>query len=533
MSIQTQGFLFEIVQLLQLFPDSKTFPDSQLRVTESYLQEQLQPLLDQYADIINTPESSCAASITRSHIQHLFQFKTKLHTLIHECFDIETDQHTLPPESKTMEEHIQKMWTWLRREQDTDTGTSKIPFKHPYIVPGGRFKECYYWDSYFTCVGLIADGHLDLVKDIAQNMADMIENIGFIPNGNRTYYASRSQPPFFCHIVNLIADKEGVSAIEHLLPALEKEYEFWNRTGERALHYKDQSLNRYWDSQSTPRPESYKEDIELAIEAEHDHAIQQDSARLFQNIRAGAESGWDFSSRWIIKNQFGDSPKSSWPLHRTNTTQIFPIDLNALLYYMEIKLSQWLPSKSKFYSLKAQERKEILTAAPFWQEDGWFYDASFELNEANQARALVNTSVASLAGTFPLFCGLATQAQADKAAEYIKLHFLKPGGVVTTSAAFESTQQWDYPNGWAPLQWTTIVGLVNYGHTQLALEIAQRFVDQARHVFLSTGKMMEKYDVCNLERAGGGGEYPNQDGFGWTNGIVRGLLEFIKTGHLI
>ena len=125
----------------------------------------------------------------------------------------------------------------------------------------------------------------------------------------------------------------------------------------------------------------------------------------------------------------------------------------------------------------------------------------------------------------PLFFKIATQAQADLVAEMIQAEFLKPGGVV---ASLKNTgQQWDAPNGWAPLQWITIMGLENYGHHSLADTIAQRWLALNDKVYAATGKMMEKYNVEDINQLAGGGEYPGQDGFGWTNGVYLALKRFV------
>ena len=127
----------------------------------------------------------------------------------------------------------------------------------------------------------------------------------------------------------------------------------------------------------------------------------------------------------------------------------------------------------------------------------------------------------TLAGVFPLFFKIATNDQAEKVARAIKDNFLMPGGVVTT---LETTgQQWDAPNGWAPLQWITIIGLKNYEHHDLAADIANRWVKLNSDVFKRTGKLMEKYNVVDTQLEAGGGEYPGQDGFGWTNGVLLAL----------
>ena len=133
------------------------------------------------------------------------------------------------------------------------------------------------------------------------------------------------------------------------------------------------------------------------------------------------------------------------------------------------------------------------------------------------------TGVWSLAGVYPLFVGMARQEQADSVADVIRNRFLKDGGLV--SSLHHTGQQWDYPNGWAPLQWMAVKGLVDYGHNDLAGDIARRWVELNRDVFDRTGKMMEKYNVCDLSLEAGGGEYPLQDGFGWTNGVAVAFIQ--------
>ena len=132
------------------------------------------------------------------------------------------------------------------------------------------------------------------------------------------------------------------------------------------------------------------------------------------------------------------------------------------------------------------------------------------------------TGKVTAASLYPLFFGLATQAQADRVAQVVRSRLLKPGGLVTTT--IQSGQQWDAPNGWAPLQWIAIEGLNAYSKRALAQTIARRWIGRVVTAYRNTGKLMEKYNVVNPSLVAGGGEYPGQDGFGWTNGVVRKLL---------
>ena len=154
-------------------------------------------------------------------------------------------------------------------------GSSLLPLPHPYIVPGGRFNEIYYWDSYFTMLGLQVSGRVDLIESMIDNFSHLIETVGFIPNGNRTYFMGRSQPPFYACMVELLAQSKGKKVYVKYLPFLEKEYAFWmkgvnrlKKTGDaqkRVVKVKGGILNRYWDNFDAPRAEMYQDDIELSL----------------------------------------------------------------------------------------------------------------------------------------------------------------------------------------------------------------------------------------------------------------------------
>ena len=176
-----------------------------------------------------------------------------------------------------VEDHIDALWPVLERQPDVPTPhSSLLPLPHRYVVPGGRFREIYYWDSYFTMLGLEESGRHDLAVDMVKNFAFLIDRYGHVPNGNRTYYLSRSQPPFFAAMVELIAARDGSPAYLQFLPALRREYEFWmdgaarlepGAAHRRAVRLRDGSiLNRYWDDRDTAREESYREDVETAAE---------------------------------------------------------------------------------------------------------------------------------------------------------------------------------------------------------------------------------------------------------------------------
>jgi alpha,alpha-trehalase len=221
---------------------------------------------------------------------------------------------------------------------------------------------------------------------------------------------------------------------------------------------------------------------------------------LYRNVRAACESGWDFSSRWLEKDH---------DLASINTTNIIPVDLNCLLYFLETQLANIHPLKGNSYLEKATNRK-IAIEKYFWNEEQKFF-CDFDL-----VKNLVRKNL-TLAGVFPLYFNLANITQANAVADILERKFLKKGGLLTTT--IESGQQWDAPNGWAPLQWMAYVGLKNYGLDSLAKQTKTNWMAQNEAVFFKSGKFTEKYNVESTSVETGGGEYPNQDGFGWSNGV--------------
>ncbi|MEM1322400.1 MAG: alpha,alpha-trehalase TreF [Bacteroidota bacterium] len=490
------GELFRDVQMGGLFPDSKTFVDC----TPKYATDEL---MSRYA---------------KAKVKGDFDLKA----FVEEHFELPRQYASgfKSDTKRTAAEHINALWPVLTRQPDAATNGSLLALPKSYIVPGGRFGEIYYWDSYFTILGLEAAGQWPMIENMCDNFTHLINNYGFIPNGNRTYFLGRSQPPFYSLIVKVLADGKSKDVYQKYLPGLKKEYNFWmdgleqltdNKTTHRRVVRMQNGavLNRYWDDQPEPRPESYREDVELAESGD------RPAEQLYRDIRAACESGWDFSSRWFRNGQY---------LSSIHTTEIIPVDLNALLYHLESVLADASAhtgdqASADIYREKAEKRKAALLQYCWEEATGFFVDYDFVKREP--------TGRHSLAGAYPLFFGLADNEQARKVAERIEADFLKPGGAVTTLS--NTGEQWDAPNGWAPLQWICIKGLRNYEHQPLADTLKNRWVRLNEKVYANTGKMVEKYNVVDLSLEAGGGEYPVQDGFGWTNGILLRLLSENKT----
>lgn len=415
-----------------------------------------------------------------------------------------------------VEPHIRSLWNVLTRRPDKyyQYG-SLLALPQPYVVPGGRFREVYYWDSYFTMLGLEESGRTDLIESMVNNFAYLIRTYGFIPNGNRTYYLTRSQPPYFSLMVRLLMENKKLksdSVLKANRDALEREYSFWmNDKGAKkgaSQHVVfmpgGEKLNRYFDAGDWPREEAYAEDVAIAANA---GAAKTD---VYRHLRSAAESGWDFSSRW-----FSDGKT----LNSIRTTDIVPVDLNALLYHHELLLAEAYKSTgdvkaTDFMMTSAEQRKKAIMKYCWDSQAAWFRDYDWTAEKT--------TSVLSLAGVYPMYFNMISVGRADSLARTLEQKFLKPGGLVTTLAT--TGQQWDAPNGWAPLQWMAIAGLSAYKKDELSKEISRRWSSLNISVFNKTGKLMEKYNVVDTAVFAGGGEYPNQDGFGWTNGVLLKIL---------
>jgi alpha,alpha-trehalase len=484
------GDLFTAVQSAQLFADQKVFVDAV-------------PLFD--------PEQ-----IVQDYAAQSDDAGFDLAAFVDEHFTLPADQGVSPPENQSLRDHINWLWPALTRSTTSvPAWSSLIPLPAPYVVPGGRFREVYYWDSYFTMLGLAEAGEDELVLDMLQNFAHELDVFGHIPNGNRTYYLSRSQPPFFSHMVELAAQLEGEQIYATYLPELRREHDFWmagleqtepGSATERVVVLPDGTvLNRYYDDLATPRDEAFIHDVQTA-----QGAPDRPASEVYRDLRATAESGWDFSSRWLDDGH---------TLATIRTTAIIPVDLNSLLFHLENTIIKGCRIKDdrrcvRAFGKRASERAQGIERYLYSETAGHYADYDFE-------RGAVRDDITA-AALYPLFVGVASSERAQQTAEQVAQSLLQAGGLSTSTV--DTGEQWDAPNGWAPLQWIAVAGLDRYGQDALAREIGTRFLTSVESVYAAEGKLVEKYDVEGGASAGGG-EYPLQDGFGWTNGVTLLLLD--------
>ncbi len=446
------GDLFTRVEMEGAFPDSKKFADA-------------------------VPKSPPAEILRLYHSQKP-QSREDLKHFVEDHFILPEDTATtaVASDGKMLpRERIDFLWDHLtRKSADVPPYSSLLPIPFPYVVPGSRFRELYYWDSYFTMLGLSESGRHDLVQNMVRDFAYLIDTYGHVPNGNRTYYLTRSQPPFFFKMVALLSPDDEAQAFAQYLPQLKKEYAFWMEGAEK-----------------------------LQPGAVYRHVV-------FHDIRAAAESGWDFSSRWFADGR---------TLATIDTTEIVPPDLNSLVFGLENAIRSGCKRTgdracAREFQHRAAARRRAVNKYLWDEAGGRYLDYNYRLGK--------QTDRLSAATFYPLFVGMSNSRQASKVTKSVEKQLLRPGGIVTTTDA--TGQQWDAPNGWAPMQWIAVAGLNRYQHRVMAEAVACRWMVSVSRVYRQTGKFAEKYDVITLERPGGGGEYPLQDGFGWTNGVLRKLM---------
>ena len=480
------GDLFRRVQTARLFKDSKTFVDMEPRFHPSHI-------MTEY--LTKTPQSRADL---REFVEANF--------LPLEIINL-TAFHSTGAQNPA--EYIRRLWPLLTRPPTgaPAPGSSLIEINTQYVAPGGRFRELYYWDSYFTQLGLLADQQTATADAMVRIFSGQLKRYGRIHNGNRDYYRDRSQPPFFAAMVSLWQDRYSARSAAQFLPAMITEHHFW-MGGPRAIPVENGVLNRYWNDQAKPRSEAFHEDVELAELASRELGRAHED--VYRDLGAGAESGWDFSTRW-----FADPGNFA----TIQTTALLPVDLNSLMWNLENKIAELSrahgDAKTALRFQQLADRRARMIRENFYDvKTGTFRDINWRTGKLSPE--------ITLAMVAPLFFGIATNEQAQKVLDVLERDFLKTGGLKTTLR--ESGQQWDGRKGWAPLQWMAYVSAIRYQRFALAEKIRTRWLHANDVMFALTGEMKEKYDVENLTAIAGGGEYEPQFGFGWSNGVYKAFL---------
>ncbi|KAJ0106586.1 hypothetical protein Patl1_17456 [Pistacia atlantica] len=404
-----------------------------------------------------------------------------------------------------------------------------LPLPGPVVIPGSRFKEVYYWDSYWVIRGLMASKMYATAKSIVTNLIFFIDTYGHVLNGARAYYTNRSEPPLLTAMVHEIYKRTGdLELVRKALPALLKEYRFWN-TGIHSVTIQDRAsshkLSRYYAMWNKPRPESATIDKAFASKILNNSEKQH----FYREVAPTAESGWDFSTRWM---------RNTSDITTLSTTSILPVDLNVFVLRMELDIAFFAKvvgdNKTAESFLEASETRKQAIHSVFWNEekgqwlDYWF-DNGATLEECQAWQASNQNHNAYASNYLPLWIDL---FNSDTCLVKKVKKSLESSGLVCAvgiaTSLINSGNQWDYPNGWAPLQHMIIEGLLRSGSEEaraMAEDIAVRWIRTNYVAYKKTGAMHEKYNVEKCGDFGGGGEYIPQTGFGWSNGVVLALLE--------
>jgi alpha,alpha-trehalase len=406
---------------------------------------------------------------------------------------------------------------------------------HPYVVPGGRFNEMYGWDSYFIQVGLLRDGEDELARDMVDNFIYEVLCYGKVLNANRTYYLSRSQPPFLTEMILAVYRKNhDLAWLKTCVPAIEKYYRYWMEPPHLTA---ETGLSRYYDAGTGPALEVVSAERDQEGLSHYDRARQyyrthdvtdydqqrfydrktdQLTLLFFTGDRSMRESGFDPS------NRFG--PFS------VDIIDYNPVCLNSLLYLMESQTAEIMrilgrPRQALVWQRRADARRQAINRLMWDEKDGLYYDYNF--TEKRLRRYPFVTTF------YPLWSGIASRSHAARVVANLGI-FERPGGLQTSAA--QTSNQWDAPFGWAPMQMIAVAGLRRYGYTKEADRVASDFLSMVLKEFIAHNAILEKYDVAQRRSDVSAGikfgYSSNEIGFGWTNAafvdLYAGLSPFAK-----
>lgn len=389
---------------------------------------------------------------------------------------------------KYIDENLPKATRLNVKDDDTLIG---MPYEYTVPCASGMFQELYYWDTYFTNVGLLVDGKTALAKSNVDNMLFLVEKYGFMPNGNRTGYLDRSQPPFLSLMVkDIFKVTKDLDWLKNAYQTLKKEYDFWQ--SKKVL---ENGLNAYANY------EIDYDDLEFQVSYAQNRIgyypeklTDEVKKEIYQAIKSFCESGWDCNSRFMEKP------------HKFNN-----VELNSLLYGMESNMCEFCAAlnngEEKLWQEAKENRKEKMQA--LWCEEQEIFTA-YNPSESKYSNYV------SAASFYPMFVNLATKEQAEKTVKILEKIELEYGvSAGEPNPAFNG--QWDYPNIWPCIQYIVYNALLNYGYEAKAQRIAQKYIRLVEENFDKTGNLWEKY--CGLTGQTVNTDYDAPKMLGWTYGV--------------
>lgn len=421
-----------------------------------------------------------------------------------------------------------RIWPRLARKvrpevKKNEDRYSLIAVPNGFIMPGGRFREFYYWDTYWIVEGLLICEMHETVRGMIDNFIYMVNRFGFVPNGGRIYYLNRSQPPLLTLMAaSYFRHTKDLEWLKVNINALDKELRYWlnYRVTKVKKDGAEYTLAHYRVNSTRPRPESYVQDIATASIFEK----EEDRLRCYAELKSGAETGWDFSTRWIFApdgSQFGN-------LSYIQASRIIPVDLNAFLCKDFLEMSQFYKilgdtKNAEFWDEKYKYFQKAIEKVLWHDSDGIWYD--YDYIEQKPRELFFPSNVV------PLWTNILPKEDLTKFSKRVLTYLQQksvldfPGGVPTS--LLNSGEQWDYPNAWPPLQAFVIQGLDRSGLEEgrrEAEKLAKKWLKSNIMGYLNEHDMFEKYDVLRPGIVGGGGEYGVQYGFGWSNGVALELI---------
>ena len=430
---------------------------------------------------------------------------------------------------------------------------------HPYVVPGGRFNEMYGWDSYFILLGLLEDGRVDLARGMVENFFFEIEHYGGLLNANRTYYLTRSQPPFLSSMIRDIYDaemKRGQKAeakawLERAYPLAVKDHSLWTTEAHRAG---DTGLARYYDYGAGPGPEMADDDayyqnviqwilahpgqgdaylvkgpstLATAADRAHVKAVSCDPDASVVCARAHVGDHWltkDFYKGDRAMRESGFDPAFRWGVFDGSSHHYAPVCLNALLYKYERDLAWMALELGKANAAKEWEDAAVARQSAMnqylWNESkGMYFDYDYQAGKQSTYNYVTTF--------YPLFGGSASAEQAKKVEANFGLFNHKGGLAMSTT---DTGVQWDLPYGWAPATWVVVDGMKEAGDIKDAALVSQEFTATIRDNFACEHTIREKYDVVtgSSEVQVATGYRQNVIGFGWTNAVFLKMNSLLK-----
>lgn len=390
-----------------------------------------------------------------------------------------------PADVADARKYIKSFWEHLKRT-NTKNKDTLIGLPNSYLVPAYEadstftFDEMYYWDSYFMVQGMLNDEkNKQLVVGILDNMFYLIKHYGMVPNGNKTFLMSHSQPPLLTSYIFDVYNAYGMD----------------KRWFEQAINYAKQEYETVW----------------MGVKKPYDHKVHMNLSRYYDiNVvhdLAEAESGWDMTTRF-----------------NRRCLDYLPVDLNAYLYKYEKDFEEAAkilgkPDEEQLWRKAALKRKKAMNHLMWNGRRKFFFDYDYHKQHQSQ--------VASLAAYTAMWAGLATEKQARALVASLSRFEMK-GGLATTEdpalklvIAPKTPTQWAYPNGWAPLHFFVVYGLKRYGYHKEAERIARKWLNNNLQWFSENGVFLEKYNVVDPSKPAVEGLYPSQTGFGWTNAVFE------------